>query len=61
MLHERVRVGELLMSCRRVALTLLAKKRDLCELKNWRPVALLCADYNIFSQVLSNRLKSHLG
>ena len=30
------------------------------EVKNWRSVALLCADYNIFSKVLSNRLKSHL-
>ena len=36
------------------------KKGDLCELKNWRPVALLCADYKIFAKVLSNRLKSHL-
>ena len=47
------------MSCRRAALALLPKKGDLCEL-NWRPVALLCADYKIFAKVLSNRLKSHL-
>ena len=37
-----------------------AQKGDLCELKNWRPVALLCADYTIFAKVLANRLKSHL-
>ena len=36
------------------------QKRGLCELKNWRPVALLCADYTIFAKVLANRLKSHL-
>lgn len=59
-LRECVGVGELPMSCRRAALTLLPKKGDLCELKNWRPVALLCADYKIFAKVLSNRLKSHL-
>ena len=37
-----------------------AQKGDLCEFKNWRPVALLCADYKIFAKVLANRLKSHL-
>ena len=37
-----------------------AQKGDLCELKNWRPVALLCTDYKIFAKVISNRLKSHL-
>ena len=53
-LRECLGVGELPMSCRRAALTLLPKKGDLCELKNWRPVALLCADYKIFAKVLSN-------
>ena len=48
------------MSYLRVALTLLHKKGDLYELKNWSPVALLCADYKILAKVLSNRLKSHL-
>ena len=55
-LRECVGVGELPMNCHRAALTLLLKKVDLCELKNWRPVAML---YNIFPNVLSNRL-SHL-
>jgi hypothetical protein len=36
------------------------KQGLVCELKNWRPVAMLCVDYNIFAKVLSNRLKSHL-
>ena len=38
-------------------LTLLPKKGDLQEIKNWRPVSLLCVDYKLLSKVLSNRLK----
>lgn len=59
-LCECVGVGELPMSCHRAALTLLPKKGDLCELKNWRPVAMLGANFNIVAKVLANRLKSHL-
>ena len=44
-------------SCRRAVLTLLPKKGDLQEIKNWRPVSLLCVDYKLLSKVLSNRLK----
>ncbi|KAI4874454.1 hypothetical protein NFI96_004289 [Prochilodus magdalenae] len=33
--------GKLLLSCRRAVLTLFAKKGDLTDLKNWRPVSLL--------------------
>lgn len=45
------------LSCRRAVLTLLPKKGDLQEIKNWRPVSLLCSDYKILSKVLANRLK----
>ncbi|XP_064843632.1 uncharacterized protein LOC135555246 [Oncorhynchus masou masou] len=38
-----------------------AKKGDLALVKNWRPVALLCAEYKIVSKCLSNRLKEYLG
>ena len=38
-------------------LTLLPKKGDLQEIKNWRPVSLLCVGYKLLSKVLSNRLK----
>jgi hypothetical protein len=38
-------------------LTLLPKKGDLQEIKNWGPVSLLCVDYKLLSKVLSNRLK----
>ena len=43
-------------SCRRAVLTLLPKKGDLQEIKNWRPVSLVCVDYKLLSK-LSNRLK----
>ncbi len=38
-------------------LSLIPKKGDLCLLKNWRPVAVLCSDYKILSKCLANRLK----
>lgn len=48
--------GELPLSCRRAVITLLPKKGDLNELKNWRPVALLSTDYKILSKALASRL-----
>ncbi|KAI3361898.1 hypothetical protein L3Q82_002226 [Scortum barcoo] len=38
-------------------LTLLPKKGDLQDIKNWRPVSLLCTDYKLLSKVLANRLR----
>nr|XP_013770481.1 PREDICTED: uncharacterized protein LOC102205492 [Pundamilia nyererei] len=49
--------GILAASCRRAVISLIPKKGDLTLLRNWRPAALLCADYKILSKVLSNRLK----
>lgn len=48
--------GLLPLSCRRVVITLLPKKGDLRNMKNWRPVPLLCRDYKIFSKVLATSL-----
>ncbi|KAJ4926953.1 hypothetical protein JOQ06_014695 [Pogonophryne albipinna] len=45
------------LSCRRAILTLLPKKGDLQEIKNWRPVSLLCTDYKLLSRALSSRLR----
>jgi len=47
-------------SCQRAVLSLIPKKGDLCLLKNWRPVAVLCSDYKILSKCLANRLKGVL-
>ncbi|KAF7657320.1 hypothetical protein LDENG_00028750 [Lucifuga dentata] len=44
------------LSCTRAVLTLLPKKGDLRQLKNWRLVS-LCTDYKIFTECFSNRLK----
>ncbi|KAJ4933762.1 hypothetical protein JOQ06_006573, partial [Pogonophryne albipinna] len=41
----------------RAVLTLLPKKGDLQEIKNWRPVSLLCTDYKLLSRALSSRLR----
>ncbi|KAI3355603.1 hypothetical protein L3Q82_018440 [Scortum barcoo] len=49
--------GRLPLSCRRAVITLLPKKGDLQELKNWRLVSLLCTDYKILSKVLACRLR----
>lgn len=55
-LRDSPNKGELPLSCRRAVLTLLPKKGDLQEMKNWRPVALLCTDYKLLSKVLATRL-----
>ena len=56
-LNDSMEKGCLPLSCRRAVLTLLPKKGDLCEVKNWRPVSLLCTDYKIISRALANRLR----
>uniref|UniRef100_A0A3B3HMN0 Reverse transcriptase domain-containing protein n=1 Tax=Oryzias latipes TaxID=8090 RepID=A0A3B3HMN0_ORYLA len=49
--------GALPTSCRRAVVALLPKKGNLQEIKNWRPVSLLCVDYKILSRTFSNRLR----
>ncbi|CAM2104268.1 unnamed protein product [Caretta caretta] len=46
------------LSCRRAVLTLLLKKGDLRDLRNWRPVSLLSMDYKIVAKAISLRLGS---
>ena len=43
-------------SCRRAVITLLPKKGNLLDIKNWRPVSLLCVDYKLLSRLFASRL-----
>ncbi|KAI3366309.1 hypothetical protein L3Q82_000426 [Scortum barcoo] len=55
--NESLASGSLPLSCRRAVITLLPKKGNLQDIKNWRHVSLLCTDYKILSKVLAKRLK----
>jgi hypothetical protein len=41
--------------------TLLFKKGEKTDLKNYRPLSLLCTDYKIIAKALANRTKSILS
>ena len=56
-LRDSFNKGQLPLSCSRAVLTLIPKKGDLQEIKNWRSVALLCTDYKLLSKVLATRLR----
>lgn len=56
-LRDSLRRGRLPLSGRRAVLTLLPKKGDLQDIRNWRPVSLLCTDYKLLSKVLATRLR----
>lgn len=45
------------MFCCRAVVTLLSKKGNLQDIRNWRPVSLLHVDYKILSNGLANRLR----
>ncbi|KAJ3582865.1 hypothetical protein NHX12_000161 [Muraenolepis orangiensis] len=60
-LRDSLTGGQLPLSCRRAVLTLLPKKGDLMEIKNWRPVSLLCTEYKLLSKVLATRLREVMG
>lgn len=51
------RSGLVPQSCRRAVITLLLKKGDLQDPKNWRPVLLLSGDYKVLSNALALRLR----
>ncbi len=53
--------GQLPESLRLALITLLFKKGDRLDLKNWRPISLLNVDYKIGAKTLANRLKMVLS
>ena len=54
--NHAFRVGPLSVSQRRGVISLLFKKGDRTQLKNWRPITLLTTDYTILAKALANRL-----
>lgn len=57
MLNDSLASGRLPVRSSRAVITLLPKKGDLLEIKNWCPVSLLCSDHKLLSKVLANRLR----
>ena len=49
-------VNKLSPSQRTGVITLLHKRGDRLEMKNWRPITLLCVDYKIAAKAIANRL-----
>ncbi|CAM2109006.1 unnamed protein product [Caretta caretta] len=58
---ESLQGGVLPLSCRRAVLTLLPKKGDRHDLRNWRPVSLLSTDYKIIAKAISLWLGSMMA
>ncbi|KAK0145466.1 Transposon TX1 uncharacterized protein [Merluccius polli] len=54
--NESLASGSMPMSCRSAVITLLPKKGNLQDIKNWRPVSLLCVDYKLLSKLFASRL-----
>lgn len=59
-LHFCFERGLLSSSMREAILTMIFKKGDRLELKNWRPISLLNVDYKIATKALTSRLKNVL-
>ena len=49
-------IGRLSASQRSGVITLLYKRGDRLDMKNWRPITLLCVDYKIAAKAIANRL-----
>ncbi|KAJ7995658.1 hypothetical protein DPEC_G00246860 [Dallia pectoralis] len=56
-IYRKRRLGE---SMRQSTITLIPKKGDLKDLRNWRPINLLSVDYKIMTKALIKRFQSHL-
>ncbi|KAI3363862.1 hypothetical protein L3Q82_001464 [Scortum barcoo] len=59
--NESLTYGSMPVSCRRAVLTLLPPKGNLQDIKNWRPVSLLCVDYKLLSKAFSQQAEGSYG
>jgi hypothetical protein len=57
LLEECFQHRELPLTMRTSVITLIYKKNDRKQLKNYRPISLLCVDYKIIAKVLAERMK----
>ena len=55
-MNDSFHKGKLSLSQRTGIISLLYKKGDKLDTKNWRPITLLCTDYKILAKVLTGRL-----
>ncbi|KAK3519486.1 hypothetical protein QTP70_031702 [Hemibagrus guttatus] len=55
-LRASINEGRLPLSSHRAVLTLLPKKGDQTDIRNWCPVSLLCTDCKVLSRALATRL-----
>lgn len=56
--NEIIAVGEMPPSFREGIITLIFKKNNREELKNWRPISLLNFDYKCLAKILTSRIKA---
>jgi len=59
--HAMTAKGEMPPSMRTAVISLLFKKGDRDDLKNWRPISLLNVDYKIFTKALTSKLSPALA
>lgn len=57
MLNESLLSGQPLESMKTSIITLIYKKKSREDIRNYRPISLLCADYKIISKLLAERMK----
>ena len=60
-LNYRFQHGQLSVPHRRGLLSLIFKKTGKRDLRNWRPISLLCVDYKIGTKALPDRLQKVLS